>query len=104
MRNLLAFVGAVVLTVACAGWFLGWYTLRSTPAPAGHRSVNVEFDTNKIGHDIHRGEARLQELLQKDGKDPGHGAAGDPKSPKKAPGREGKAEPSPFGAGEPSED
>jgi hypothetical protein len=68
MRNLLAFLAAVCLTVAVSGWYLGWYTVESPPAPSGRRNVNIEINTVKIGADIQRGSERLQDLL-KEGKD-----------------------------------
>jgi hypothetical protein len=68
MRNLLAFLAAVCLTVAVCGWYLGWYTVESPPAPAGKRNVNIEINTVKIGKDIQRGSERLQDLLN-EGKD-----------------------------------
>ena len=37
MRSLLTLVGAAVVTFAVVGWFLGWYTVRSTPA---HRALS----------------------------------------------------------------
>jgi hypothetical protein len=64
MRNLLAFLAAVCLTVAVSGWYLGWYTVESPPAPQGRRNVNIEINTVKIGEDIHRGSERLQDLLK----------------------------------------
>jgi hypothetical protein len=65
MRNTLAFIGAVVVTVAGAGWYLDWYQVRTNPAPTGRRSFNVEIDTVKIGDDIQKGGARIQEVLEK---------------------------------------
>lgn len=64
MRNMLAFLAAVCLTVAVSGWYLGWYTVDSTPAPAGKRNVNIEINTVKIGADIQKGSERLQDLLK----------------------------------------
>jgi predicted small secreted protein len=64
MRNLLAFLAAVCLTVAGSGWYLGWYTVESAPAPQGKRSVNIEINTVKIGEDIKRGSEKLQDLLK----------------------------------------
>ena len=71
MRNLLAFLGAVVLTVGGLGWYLGWYHVQTTPAPQGHRGVKIDFDTTKIGADIQRGGQKLQGLVDKTGKDSG---------------------------------
>ncbi len=68
MRNLLAFLAAVCLTVGVSGWYLGWYTIDTPPAPQGRRNVNIEINTVKIGEDIQRGSERLQDLL-KDSRD-----------------------------------
>ncbi len=64
MRNLLAFLAATCLTVGISGWYLGWYTVETTPAPQGKRNVNIEINTVKIGHDIQRGSEKLQDLLK----------------------------------------
>jgi hypothetical protein len=65
MRNLLAFLAAVVLTVACVGWYLGWYTVENTPAPQGHNAVQIDIDRHKIGDDLHKGGQKLQEAIDK---------------------------------------
>ena len=52
MRNLLAFLAAVMLTVSAVGWYLGWYKVRRSPSPDGEPSVTVDFDTRKIGADL----------------------------------------------------
>jgi hypothetical protein len=61
MRNLLAFMAAVVLTVAGLGWYLGWYRIHSAPAADGHRNVNIDLNTDKITEDIHRAERKILE-------------------------------------------
>jgi predicted small secreted protein len=66
MRNLLAFLAAVCLTVAGSGWYLGWYTVESAAAPQGKRNVNIEINTVKIGKDIQRGSEKLQDLLNEE--------------------------------------
>jgi hypothetical protein len=71
MRNLLAFLAALVLTVACVGWYLGWYTVESTPAQAGHNAVQIDIDRHKIGDDLHKGSEKLQEALDKNRDDKG---------------------------------
>ena len=63
MRNMLAFFAAMLLTIAGAGWYLGWYTVRSTPAPEGQRSVTVDINTVKIARDLRAAEERLQQEL-----------------------------------------
>ncbi len=66
MRNLLALVGAAVLTFGGAGWYLGWYklqpTLSSTP---GHQSVNIDINGKKMTSDIQKGEQRVEQALEK---------------------------------------
>jgi hypothetical protein len=65
MRNLLALVGAAVLTFAGVGWFLGWYHLEPAPGKApGHRSVTVDIDPRKIKDDIHKGEQNVERVLE----------------------------------------
>jgi hypothetical protein len=71
MRNLLAFLAAAVLTVVGVGWYLGWYRLSSAPADGGKRNVNIEVDTTKIGADVHRGERKVESLLQRRRQEPG---------------------------------
>jgi hypothetical protein len=65
MRNLLAFLAAAALTVAGAGWYLGWYRVKETDAAPGHKAVHIDIDSNKIGEDLHKGGERLQEALDK---------------------------------------
>jgi hypothetical protein len=63
MRNLLAFLAALALTVAGVGWYLDWYRVRSSPAEAGQRSVTVDIDVKKIGSDLIEAEHKVQEKL-----------------------------------------
>jgi hypothetical protein len=69
MRNLLAFLAAVVLAVAGLGWYLDWFRIKATPAPTGQRSLQIDIHTDKITSDIHRGGEYLldkgSEQLQK---------------------------------------
>ena len=64
MRNLLALLGAAVLTFVGLGWYLGWYTFApaasSTP---DHPSVTIDINAKQIDADLHRGEKRVQEAL-----------------------------------------
>ena len=39
--------------------------MRSNPAPAGYRSVNIDINTVKISEDLHRGSVKVQEVLEK---------------------------------------
>ena len=63
MRNMLAFLAAVALTVIGAGWYLDWYKVQSNPAPAGKRSLSIDINTTRIGEDLHKGEQKLQGML-----------------------------------------
>jgi hypothetical protein len=69
MRNLLAFLAAVLLIFAVLGWFRGWYVVEKTPASPGHSAVKVDIDSGKIGEDLHEGGEKLQEALDKNHKD-----------------------------------
>jgi len=65
MRNLLALFAAAALTFAGVGWYLGWYTVEHSAAPAGHRAVHIDIDGRKMSTDIRKGEEKLQEALDK---------------------------------------
>ena len=63
MRNLLAFLALVMLTVSAVGWYLGWYKVRRSPSPDGEPSVTVDFDTRKIGADLGKAQKAIQKKL-----------------------------------------
>lgn len=63
MRNLLAFLAAMTLTVAGIGWYLDWYRIRTTPADSGQKSVTVDINTKKIGEDLREAEKKIQQRL-----------------------------------------
>ncbi len=72
MRNMLALFGAALLTVVGAGWYLGWYKVRSQPASVpGQHSVNIDINTKKISTDIQQGEEKIQQFLEKKGGEEG---------------------------------
>jgi hypothetical protein len=48
MKNILALVGLAVVLVAGAGWYFQWFSIKSEPAADGHRSFNVDVNTQKI--------------------------------------------------------
>jgi hypothetical protein len=73
MRNLLALLGFALVTFLVVGWYLEWYHITpKTTATAGHRSVEIDINSKKIGDDVHKGvaagEEKIQHLLDKDGK------------------------------------
>src|SRR5436190_9813477 len=63
MRNMLAFVAALALTVVGAGWYLGWFTLHTAPSDNGQQSVTVDINTKKIGEDLKKGAEKVQQKL-----------------------------------------
>jgi hypothetical protein len=56
MRNLLAFLAALILTFLGLGYYLDWYRLGTKPASAGHREVTIDINTVKIGKDLEKAE------------------------------------------------
>ena len=70
MRNLLALMGAALVTFAAVGWYLDWYRIRTEPAASGHRQVEIDFNGTKIQHDLEKGRDKLRDLLDSKAKDP----------------------------------
>jgi hypothetical protein len=61
MRNLLALVGAAILTFAGAGWYLGWYRLQPTLSTTpGHQTLNIDINGQKIKDDVGKGEQQVE--------------------------------------------
>jgi hypothetical protein len=73
MRNLLAFIAALVLTVVGVGLYLDWFKVRTATPNTGRRTVNIDVNTDKIGDDLREGGEyllqeggeKLQEILEK---------------------------------------
>ncbi len=78
MRNMLAFLAAVVLTVGGLGWYLDWYKVHTNPAADGHHNLSIDINTPKIGSDLQKGEENLQKILEKNAKQAA-GSIGDAK-------------------------
>ena len=79
MRNMLALFAAALLTIVGAGWYLGWYKVRSQPASVpGQHSVQIDIDTHKIGEDLQKGEKKIQQMIENKTKDEAKSAP-DPK-------------------------
>ena len=79
MRNMLALFAAALLTIVGAGWYLGWYQVRSQPASVpGQHSVQIDIDTHKIGEDLQKGEKKIQQMIENKAKDEAKSAP-DPK-------------------------
>jgi hypothetical protein len=65
MRNLLAFLAAVTLTVVIAGWYLNWYSIHSMPASDGHHKLSIDINTVKVGADVQKGSTSFWNFLEK---------------------------------------
>jgi len=81
MKNLLAFVGGVIVTFAGLGWYLDWYKVKSEAGPAGHHKVNIDFDSAKIADDVQKGVQKGEQKLQSLEKNSGSRADDHSKSP-----------------------
>ena len=65
MRNLLALLALVVITLVGLGWYLDWYDIRSETVANGKRNVNIDIDSVKITQDVHSAVKKSEEKLQK---------------------------------------
>jgi hypothetical protein len=68
MRNLLALLAVALITLVALGWYLDWYKISNTPANGGHRQVNIDLNTPKIGHDVEKGGEKIRKMLEKNSK------------------------------------
>jgi hypothetical protein len=55
MRNLLAFVGAAILTFLALGYYLGWYNIIREPSSTGHSKLEVDINQEKVAKDVQQG-------------------------------------------------
>jgi hypothetical protein len=65
MKNLLAFLAAAVLVFVGVGWYLNWFHVLSSPADSGHKAYRIDFDADKIGADVHKGEQKVVDAIEK---------------------------------------
>lgn len=72
MKNMLAFLAAVLIGFLGVGWYLGWYTFKPVSSSGGSHSFNVNIDSAKIKSDIakgvQKGEEKLHDVLDRDKK------------------------------------
>jgi hypothetical protein len=101
MRNILAFIGALVVTLVVVGWYEDWFQLRTTPGADGNRNLSIDIDSKKVTDDVKKTENEIQHLLDEHAK-----AAGQTTQPAKdqvpgidlnAPGKDPKFELKLFG-------
>jgi hypothetical protein len=69
MRNLLAFIGGVVVIVGGLGWYQGWFKVQKQPAgDPGTSRYQIEIDQNKFQQDTQRllqaGQEKAGQLVQ----------------------------------------
>jgi hypothetical protein len=65
MRNLLAFLGGVIVTFLGMGWYLDWYrVVREPGATPGTSRVQIDINNDKIKADVSRGVERAKDLLE----------------------------------------
>jgi hypothetical protein len=65
MRNLLALLAALCLTMVIAGWYLNWYSVHSVPAADGHRKLSIDINTAKLSDDVQRGGESFWNFIDK---------------------------------------
>jgi hypothetical protein len=83
MKNLLAFVAAAVLMFVGVGYYLDWFQVFNGPAASGHHVFSVDLDEGKIDADLHKGEAKVTDLIEKARKDSAAKAEADKTDPAK---------------------
>jgi hypothetical protein len=64
MRNLLALLGAALVTFAVVGWYRGWYQVSTEPEPGGHREVKIDINGPKIKNDVQQGTQQLEQVIE----------------------------------------
>jgi len=66
MRNMLAFLAAVLLAFLGLGWYLDWYAVKPVKTDPGTRSYTIQIDSKKIGTDVAKYGQKVQNMLDKD--------------------------------------
>jgi hypothetical protein len=64
MRNLLAFLAALLITLAVVGWFQNWFQFRTTASPEGNRNLTIDIDTTKVSDDVNKAEKNVQQYIE----------------------------------------
>ena len=66
MKNLLAFVGLVVVGFGGLGWYLGWYNLNVKSTSDGKLNVAGDIDPKKITTDVKNFGAKVGKVLNEE--------------------------------------
>ncbi len=69
MRNLLAFMMALLLTLGGLGYYLDWFRIRSAPGTDGHTTLNIDLNTVKAYQDVSKAATKGAQLLDKKAKE-----------------------------------
>lgn len=66
MRNLLALLAVLTLTIGGVGLWRNWFTIHSAPGGTeGESDITIHVNTQKMGKDLHEGKEKVHELLEK---------------------------------------
>ena len=65
MKNLVYLLFLALVAFGTAGYFLNWYQFSDSNNTNGHRRLMLDIDANKIKEDVQKGEAKLNETLEK---------------------------------------
>jgi hypothetical protein len=63
MKNTLAFAAAATLVLIGTGWYLGWYTVKTTKNVDGTEHVDVDVDSNKVRADVNKGIKKGEKIV-----------------------------------------
>jgi hypothetical protein len=80
MRNLLAFLMALLLVVAGLGWYLDWFKVTKSPGSDGHTTLSIDLNSVKAYQDLSKAANKGAELLDKKAKDAEANAEADTKA------------------------
>lgn len=69
MKNLLALVGLAIVGVGAAGWYCGWYTVKTAPGQAGHRTITVDVNAPEVVSDLKKGAQKVHDVFAKEVKE-----------------------------------
>src|ERR1051326_2192856 len=63
MKNALAFAAAATLALIGVGWYLGWYTVKTTKNADGTHNVNIGVDDHKGKADLKKGVEKGEKIV-----------------------------------------
>jgi hypothetical protein len=68
MRNILAFLGALVVTLLVVGWYENWFQVRTTPGKDGNRNISIDIDSSKVTNDVEEAEHKIETVIEEEAK------------------------------------